>query len=1450
MQAVPSAAGETATSPEQIVLRVEGENYTSIVGALGGDKAGVKGTSTEFSNNDFLYFKSLTGENISNGYSAEYQVNVSVPGIYGLEIMAAPIGMNHVSAYQMKINDGAYFPVNSSIATKIGQINTPANLFYKYKLNPVTLNAGANTISIRIPNGRPQDGRIFFFFDYMEFTKLPWGLNKITTNSPNSLFEEQDAKEFSIQFTDSASKGHVVDYKVEDYDGSIVVQNSVTMNVYAPSYTVTLPQLQRGHYTITAEADQNGKPIIEYFSVVMNTSERHMAANNPFALDVAGGSLIPADQAENYARAVRLTGVDYVRERMHWNSISTASGVYDFSKYDPYNSAYANNGIRVLELNHIAPTWAKDSGKNMPRNLLDAYQLAKTSAARYGSQSDWEFWNEPDISYTTDSEPADQYAAILKATTIGARDSGADTRVALGGIAYPPGGYTELLMENDVAPYMDIYNYHGHRNDNESQKILPMPPSFAAHSEFIQGYDLDTKPIYVTEAGVSQMFPDSTQTLLGEQLRTQARYLTTSTIQSIATGVDKHFWFVFPNYQETAGNWGSFTTRGTPYASVNAEAGMTNALGEAVYLGRLTGLPNEVAGYVFKDGADSVVAYWSEQLTPLTLSTGTNTALLTDIMGKEQQLTSSSGSYALTSGPDLHYLRIAGNFQGLTTSIYATPVPKAAELSTADRMIITQKYPEATAAKAKAKGYLVDKTAATDIQVDVYNFNSTSMSGTVSGSVYGGWSLSTPSKAVTVAPYSKETLTFTLTGSQDIAADVKFPIVFQGMFSGETTSKSVTMIASNENKAVTPSLLVPDYDNPAQWGENISAGSTATVTSPSPGEIQFNYLFGSGDKWTYPNFILPQNVSFAGSEGVTFDVYFPSPIDGVVVRSFIYESNGAGYFTSTGITPVGGWQQVKLPWADFAAFGTPDDNFHLDPDQIRRFSIGVNSRTATEVSFKLRNVGIYTQPDTGLYSKITNLVPANNEELVAGNVVISADLVQGEIPIATGTAELLVDGTPVNYQINGQTIMASTVLLPGSHSLKLKAFDVIGRLISVKSSVMVEPGAPLQTSSGGGTNGNLQNPTVKKLSVDDLKPSGKSVVEVSVPAGTEQVELGSELFSKLSGQTLQVETTKVSLVIPQEVLQALFGKEQTYKSIRIGIKEEGDYTPLQSSGLTSAQAQWGGSLTPMSRPMELTLYGVNANGQQVLVNSFIAPVRLVFNEDGQVKPDVTGIYYWNPNTGTPEYVRSTYDASNHTVTASLNHFSTYSLLAYTKNYMDVTKDHWVYPAVRGLTAAHVVNGDSADRFVPNRSVTRAEFVTLFVRALGLEQNAASDKGAGFKDVSASAYYAGAVSAAQQAGIVTGKGEGIFEPEAQITREEMAVMLMRGMTFTGRQGSGAGAVAQLPTFTDQSVISKWARQEMQQAARAGLLSGYEDGSVRPLGNATRAEAVQMLWKQSQ
>ncbi|THF84686.1 hypothetical protein [Cohnella fermenti] len=1061
-QAAPVAAAESAA------IRVEGENYSyanqTPVSLTERDKTNIK--TTEISNQDHFQYKSATSTLPASGYIVSYTVSVPEAGAYSLEIMASPLSNSNHSPYQLKVNEGEYADVTTADAVKIGQIDTPANIFYKYKLQPVILMEGSNTISFRILNGRSSDGRVFFFLDYFELAKLPWELTRITANAPNHVFEEQDTKEVTIRFTEETKSVHEVVYSVADYYGATVLSGSAALPPGASVYTFELPSLARGHYTVTAEADGNGRVLKEYLSVVMNESERASYSATPFAVDVAGGFLVSKDKIGDYARALRLTGVKYARERLPWGTVGAVYGTDDFSTYDAYNAAYAANGIRVLEMGHSAPAWTKEEGKKLPNDLLAAYQYAKTASARYGAEADWEFWNEPDIGYTADSETADQYAAYLKASALGVRDSGTSSLVSLAGIAYPPGSYVDLLMQNDADDYVDIYNFHGHRKGDTDTKLIDLPPTFQVNKEFIEGYGLANKRIYASEVGVSLSLQDGEENLTMEQMRKQARYLSTSAVESLAMGVDKHFWFVFPHYMEKGLSWGSFTAQHTPYAWVNAQSAITHALGEGTYMGKLAGLPEGVDSYVFRDGTDSVVAFWSEESTPFALETGYAQGMLTDIMGNDAELASANGSFALTAGPDIQYLRVSGDVGGLTAPYYGQSFAAPAELSAADRVVLTQRYPAAGAEQAKSKGYLLDRTSATTIEVDVYNFNDTTVSGVVYGAAYGGWSLAAPSQSVTVAPFGKETLAFTLEGSSQVLADAGAPVVFAAEIGGDRTSRSLALVASNEVTVVQPSLVVPDYDQPGLWDNNVSSGTTLTTSSPESGVIQFDLQMGDGDKWAYPNFVLPDNASFADTEGVVFDVYFPEPVAGVVVRSFMYESNGAGYFTLNGLNPVGGWQQFKIPWSDFSSFGTPDDNFHLDPEEIRSFSIGLNTATEKNLSFRVRNLGVYTQPDTGIYSKIADLLPAHGQEVTAGTVTITANLVQGEIPVPEETVQVLADGVPVSFQWVGSSIAASVGMEPGTHTVTVKGFDVNGRLVSAKSVVAAIEEACEEPESG------------------------------------------------------------------------------------------------------------------------------------------------------------------------------------------------------------------------------------------------------------------------------------------------------------------------------------------------------------------------------------------------
>jgi len=137
-------------------------------------------------------------------------------------------------------------------------------------------------------------------------------------------------------------------------------------------------------------------------------------------------------------------------------------------------------------------------------------------------------------------------------------------------------------------------------------------------------------------------------------------------------------------------------------------------------------------------------------------------------------------------------------------------------------------------------------------------------------------------------------------------------------------------------------------------------------------------------------------------------------------------------------------------------------------------------------------------------------------------------------------------------------------------------------------------------------------------------------------------------------------------------------------------------------------------------------------------------------------------------------------------------------------------------------------------------VTRAEFASMIVRALGLD----AQGDASFADVSGSASYAGAVGAAYEAGLVSGYEDGTFRPERLVTRQELALLLQRAMAFAGDEPN-ADAASTLSRYADRADIASWAVEAVAAATAAGITLAGDEGAFSPTKHATRAEAAAML-----
>ncbi|CAM3606708.1 cadherin-like beta sandwich domain-containing protein [Marinicrinis lubricantis] len=186
--------------------------------------------------------------------------------------------------------------------------------------------------------------------------------------------------------------------------------------------------------------------------------------------------------------------------------------------------------------------------------------------------------------------------------------------------------------------------------------------------------------------------------------------------------------------------------------------------------------------------------------------------------------------------------------------------------------------------------------------------------------------------------------------------------------------------------------------------------------------------------------------------------------------------------------------------------------------------------------------------------------------------------------------------------------------------------------------------------------------------------------------------------------------------------------------------------------------------------------------------------------------------------------------------------STYAFISYPVQYTD-TVNHWAGEDVHDLASRMVVSGVGQGRFNPDAAVTRAEFAAIIGRALGLPTLSGR---AEFHDIETELWYAGSIAAAQEYGIIHGYEDGTFRPSATITREEAIVMIMRALSVASSliDMSDDQVQSLLYRFTDGKQVSGWAASVVASAVQSGLVSG-SNGQLRPMEVITRAEAASIV-----
>lgn len=181
-----------------------------------------------------------------------------------------------------------------------------------------------------------------------------------------------------------------------------------------------------------------------------------------------------------------------------------------------------------------------------------------------------------------------------------------------------------------------------------------------------------------------------------------------------------------------------------------------------------------------------------------------------------------------------------------------------------------------------------------------------------------------------------------------------------------------------------------------------------------------------------------------------------------------------------------------------------------------------------------------------------------------------------------------------------------------------------------------------------------------------------------------------------------------------------------------------------------------------------------------------------------------------------------------------------------EGYTDIERSKWYHTAADFVIERGLMGSTSTEvlTFEPNTKVSRAMVASILYRMA--ESPAVEFKGT-FTDVKDGKWFTDAIEWCAQNGLASGKGDGTFDPNGNVTRQELAVFMMKMAEYLGKDTTGRN---DLSSFADSAKVPSWAKTYVQWAVDAGLISGQaSDGKtyLAPTANATRAEFASIIMR---
>ncbi|MEN8906739.1 MAG: S-layer homology domain-containing protein [Clostridiales bacterium] len=220
-------------------------------------------------------------------------------------------------------------------------------------------------------------------------------------------------------------------------------------------------------------------------------------------------------------------------------------------------------------------------------------------------------------------------------------------------------------------------------------------------------------------------------------------------------------------------------------------------------------------------------------------------------------------------------------------------------------------------------------------------------------------------------------------------------------------------------------------------------------------------------------------------------------------------------------------------------------------------------------------------------------------------------------------------------------------------------------------------------------------------------------------------------------------------------------------------------------------------------------------------------------------PEFVTVFYLGDN-GVLKNMQGIYNESEKVVLFKVKHLSIYVPMVYAKIFNDVISTYWAKDYIYKLVSKGIIQGVSDYKFAPSKNLTRAEFATLLLRLLNEEDMDITSVKNKFLDINKNDWYYKNILIASELGLIKGYNDNTFKPNQNVTREELAVMILR---VTGN--SVSNKTFDSLTYEDKGDISEYAKEAVAKIYGAEIMVGKTGNKFDPKGKAKRDEASKVV-----